>query len=134
VGTDGGRSVRFTFDTIEERREWDAYAAERGEKLSALAKRALFQYRTKNPSKADRRPRSETGAANDADSAKTQKTPAPLAPTANITTVTDRKGETMDEDKMDVEDQAAEAAPEPVQEPQSETNGPEPQAEEPKAE
>ncbi len=45
------RTVRFSFDTDEERDDFVHYANQKGMSLSALAKMALYQYRAKYPQK-----------------------------------------------------------------------------------
>jgi len=42
------REVRFSFDTEEEKALFAAYASGRGMSLSAMAKTALYAYRTRN--------------------------------------------------------------------------------------
>ena len=44
-------TVSFSFSTAEEKRAFEEYAREKGMKLSALAKMALYQYRAKYPHK-----------------------------------------------------------------------------------
>ena len=45
------RTVSFSFDTEEEKAAFVKYAHEKGMKLSALAKMAMYQYRAKYPLK-----------------------------------------------------------------------------------
>ena len=42
------RAVKFSFDTEENRRDFEAYARSKGMTLSELAKVATFAYRAKN--------------------------------------------------------------------------------------
>jgi hypothetical protein len=57
MSTNKNRTVSFSFDTLNEKNAFTAYAEGRGQTLAQFAKYACFQYRERYPGIARKRPK-----------------------------------------------------------------------------